>query len=212
MIPIEKNIIVVDDNGNEYEATYPKRAKGLVKNGRARFVGENKICLVCPPNKFDTEDIKMSENITDINENTNEIQPEFSVSYVLSQVEKLQARFSVYENSITAVESFVKSIPVDIVNRTEDCNKDEKEPGNHSTEETNLWETISSAIGCCNDTMRKMLGFYERVYFDALQRENSAWKLEQYNNFIKSLNRNDYSDETWERLMWLTEKQFFGEK
>lgn len=47
--PIEKNVIVVDEQGNEYEATYPKRAKGLVKNGRARFIGENKICLACPP-------------------------------------------------------------------------------------------------------------------------------------------------------------------
>ena len=42
--PIEKNVIVVDEQGNEYEATYPKRARGLVKNGRARFIGENKIC------------------------------------------------------------------------------------------------------------------------------------------------------------------------
>ena len=31
--PIEKNVIVVDASGNEYEATYPKRAKGLVKKG-----------------------------------------------------------------------------------------------------------------------------------------------------------------------------------
>ena len=59
MIPIAKNISVVDELGNEYEATYPKRAKGLVKNGRARFVSENKICLVCPPNKI-LEDSKMS--------------------------------------------------------------------------------------------------------------------------------------------------------
>ena len=41
----------MDELGNEYEATYPKRAKGLVKNGRARFVDENKICLACPPDK-----------------------------------------------------------------------------------------------------------------------------------------------------------------
>lgn len=47
--PSKKNVIVVDEQGKEYEATYPKRAKGLVKNGRARFVGENKICLACPP-------------------------------------------------------------------------------------------------------------------------------------------------------------------
>ena len=61
--PITKNVIVVDEQGNEYEATYPKRAKGLVKNGRARFVGENKICLACPPDKI-LEEQKMSENIS----------------------------------------------------------------------------------------------------------------------------------------------------
>ena len=62
MTPIEKNVIVVDEQGNEYEATYPKRAKGLVKNGRARFVGENKICLVCLPDKI-LEEENMSNNI-----------------------------------------------------------------------------------------------------------------------------------------------------
>ena len=61
MTPIEKNVIVVDEQGNEYEATYPKRAKGLVKNGRARFVDENKICLACPPDKI-LEEEKMEEN------------------------------------------------------------------------------------------------------------------------------------------------------
>ena len=61
MIPIEKNITVVDEKGNEYEATYPKRARGLVKNGRARFIDENTICLACPPN-IELEDKIMSEN------------------------------------------------------------------------------------------------------------------------------------------------------
>ena len=70
MIPIEKNIIVVDEQGNEYEATYPKRAKGLVKNGRARFIDENTICLACPPN-IELEDKIMSENkkVDSINNN-----------------------------------------------------------------------------------------------------------------------------------------------
>lgn len=54
-----KNIAVIDEQGNRYEATYPKRAKGLVKNGRARFVDESTICLACPPNQ--SEDKKMSE-------------------------------------------------------------------------------------------------------------------------------------------------------
>ena len=70
MIPIEKNIVVVDEQGNKYEATYPKRAKGLVKNGRARFIDENTICLACPPN-IELEDKIMSENkkVDSINNN-----------------------------------------------------------------------------------------------------------------------------------------------
>ena len=58
-IPIEKNIRVVDANGNEYEATWPKRAKGLVKNGRARFISDDTICLACPPNQ-NLEDTEMT--------------------------------------------------------------------------------------------------------------------------------------------------------
>ena len=50
--PITKNIRVIDAAGNEYEATYPKRAKGLVKNGRARFIDEHTLCLACPPNDY----------------------------------------------------------------------------------------------------------------------------------------------------------------
>ena len=50
MTPIEKNIHVVDEQGNIYEATWPKRARGLVKHGRARFVSDDMICLACPPN------------------------------------------------------------------------------------------------------------------------------------------------------------------
>ncbi|MBQ7354144.1 MAG: hypothetical protein IJW62_01335, partial [Clostridia bacterium] len=61
--PIEKNVRVIDEQGNEYEATYPKRAKGLVKNGRARFIDEHTICLACPPNE-DMEDKQMEENQT----------------------------------------------------------------------------------------------------------------------------------------------------
>ena len=55
---MEKNIAVVDEAGNVYEPTWPKRAKGLVKHGRARFVDENRICLTCPPDI--TEETQMS--------------------------------------------------------------------------------------------------------------------------------------------------------
>jgi len=62
MIPIAKNINVIDDQGNHYEATYAKRARGLVKNGRAYFIDDNKICLVSLPNQ-NLEDKIMSENV-----------------------------------------------------------------------------------------------------------------------------------------------------
>lgn len=57
-----KNVNVVDDLGNRYVPTYAKRAKGLVKNGRARWVDENTICLACPPDELNLEDAKMDKN------------------------------------------------------------------------------------------------------------------------------------------------------
>jgi len=60
MIPIAKNISVIDEQGNLYESTYAKRAKGLVKTGRARFVDEQTICLVSVPENL--EDNIMSNN------------------------------------------------------------------------------------------------------------------------------------------------------
>lgn len=56
-----KNVRVIDEQGNEYEATYLKRAKGLVKKGRARFLSDNVICLACPPNISDLEDSQMKD-------------------------------------------------------------------------------------------------------------------------------------------------------
>ena len=60
---MRKNVAVVDELGHEYESTYPKRAKGLVKSGRARFVDANRICLLRPP-QIDLEDESMEQNST----------------------------------------------------------------------------------------------------------------------------------------------------
>ena len=114
MTPIEKNVRVVDEQGNEYEATYPKRAKGLVKNGRARFADENTICLACPPEKFNfTEDNIMTDNskinvnkitgeVTENTAKTEEMPAEgfskYTLDYALEQLEKVRcesAKFAV---------------------------------------------------------------------------------------------------------------------
>lgn len=89
MTPIEKNIRVVDEFGNEYEATYPKRAKGLVKHGRARFIDEHSICLACPPN-FDLEEHNMTEQMKNQIPDESAHNAEYSVPYILSQIEAIR--------------------------------------------------------------------------------------------------------------------------
>ncbi len=64
--PIQKNIRVIDEQGTEYETTYPKRAKGLVKNGRARFIDEHTICLARPPvHRLETKQMEQNQNLTE---------------------------------------------------------------------------------------------------------------------------------------------------
>ena len=85
-----KNIIVVDSQGKKYGATYLKRAKGLVKHGRARFLAQNMLCLACPPDQ-DLEDNMMSEQTNEIIENNEESRPadKYSMEYCLTQIEHL---------------------------------------------------------------------------------------------------------------------------
>jgi len=102
MTPIEKNIIVVDELGNKYEATYPKRAKGLVKNGRARFIGENTICLACPPDQL--EDNKMELN--DMTPAAETAAPEkYNIYYCLDQIEKIMNQTDYLHQAIAQVEN-----------------------------------------------------------------------------------------------------------
>lgn len=67
MIPIAKNVIVTDEFDNRIGLTYPKRARGLIKNGRAEYVSDDRIRLLkgahAPSANNDTEDFKMSNVI-----------------------------------------------------------------------------------------------------------------------------------------------------
>ncbi|MBQ4225133.1 MAG: hypothetical protein II664_02340, partial [Oscillospiraceae bacterium] len=66
MIPIEKNVIVTDVNGRVIGSTYPKRAKGLVKKGRAEYTDDHTIRLKfthAPAVDIITEEQKMSKVI-----------------------------------------------------------------------------------------------------------------------------------------------------
>ena len=147
--PIEKNVIVVDEQGNEYEATYPKRAKGLVKNGRARFVGENKICLACPPDQI-LEEKKMEQNTLTAKE-------------IFVQLTILQKQLT--ENSNTSLHRLGDAI-TSIVEEENEARYEQ------ITEICDVFKTREI-------TLLKMLEMYEKMYDDIQQKEDQrAEKIE----------------------------------
>ena len=151
-LPITKNINVTDEHGNKYEATYPKRAKGLVKNGRARFVDENTICLACPP-KINSEEIKMSENKTNEITETAEsadIKTNYTIDYCLKQIEEIRKQSETLNETIS---NTCNAIVAD---------KDENELAQ-------LNEIVDSVRGmiCYRDTTnQKLIAFYQKIYDD----------------------------------------------
>ena len=144
--PIEKNVIVVDEQGNEYEATYPKRAKGLVKSGRARFVDENKICLACPPNEY-LEDKKMTENTVEVKKAEEPASKILSIDYVLAQIEKIVENTAYITAAMDSLNSVQSVGPGDI-------GAEEKAKG------------IADVVRCRETTNQQLLAFYTKVFND----------------------------------------------
>lgn len=197
MIPIEKNIIVTDEQGNILEATYPKRAKGLVKNGRARYIDENTICLACPP--VNMEDKNMSENT----ENKSVNQPEeiieteklatdgnkFTLNYVFEQIEKIAAETQ-YLNNV--VENLGKM--------TLDC----AEEYNYEAYKSQA-EALGDVVRCRETTNQQLLRFYEKMYDDLKvtelqQKSGTTAQLENVTNWFKTLNRADFDPIGWNAI------------
>ncbi len=78
---LKKIIIVTDEQGNRYESTYQKRAKGLVKSGRARYLDEHTICLACPPNINNLEEINMNNN--------EKLEPAMNMDYIIAKINEI---------------------------------------------------------------------------------------------------------------------------
>ena len=157
MTPIEKNIIVVDEKGNEYEATYPKRAKGLVKAGRARFIDENKICLACPP------DIYLEDN--NMTENTNNVKNEsiYNIEFILNQIAKLQEQTEYLNTTLEKLSEL-----------SDGDSGGPGAPGNLLGMEKA--KAIGDVVRCRETTNQQLLAFYEKIY-DNLRPVNDAVKV-----------------------------------
>lgn len=141
---MRKNVAVVDELGHEYEATYPKRAKGLVKSGRARFVDANRICLLRPP-QIDLEDESMEQNSTAL-----------TAREIFDQIVKLQEDLK----NIRETTELIQTI--------RDTNQSN---GNDSVElDTQVVvakiDALVDVFESREGTYQQMLGVYEKMYDD----------------------------------------------
>ncbi len=141
-IPIEKNILVVDEQGNEYEATWPKRARGLVKSGRARFLSENKICLACPP-EINLEDNEMTDNTMET----------IDMAYIFEQIRTIQ-------NQTDYLRQVIESLTQMSDGESGECGA----PGNIQGQAKA--EALERIVVCRETTNQQLLNFYMTVYQD----------------------------------------------
>ncbi len=159
--PIIKNIIVVDEQGNQYEATYPKRAKGLVKTGRARFVSENTICLACPP------DTNLEENkMTNTTINT---VPTLTAKEIFDQIVALQNELGSLSHLTEAIQAIYQKDEDKI--ETEDENDDECEGNDTDVFKAKSVEYLTDVYTNREETYWKLLKMYERIYEDVVYDE-----------------------------------------
>jgi hypothetical protein len=160
-----KNIIVVDENGKKYGTTYLKRAKGLVKQGRARFLARNMLCLACPPGK-DLEDKDMSEQTIENKIMENEIvgngtadevsvntgadihaadgRSKYTMAYCLEQIERIGSQAEYLNQVITEL----------------------RQMDNNGDGACTKAMALSDIVKCRETTNQQMLRFYEKMYDD----------------------------------------------
>lgn len=80
----KQTITIVDEHDKQIGKTYPKRANGLIKNKRARYIDESKIMLIaCPSDEYIMEENKMNNN--ELNNNKLDLQ------YIIDKIDAILA-------------------------------------------------------------------------------------------------------------------------
>lgn len=185
MIPIEKNIIVVDENGTVFESTWLKRANGLVKKGRARWLEERTICLACPPGK--TEDNKM-ENVRQTETATEPVTAAGNAKQAGTglTIEDLLDRMDAIREEMLSMKELLKSMEVI-------ANQGGEDDAGH------IAEAAGQAFVARETTCQQQLRFLEKVYGDHFSAPSEEARtartrmiLDSMNDVVPSL---DYSDE-----------------
>lgn len=141
-----KNITVVDEAGNVYQPTWPKRANGLVKHGRARYVGENRICLACPPD-IESEDETMSSK---------SIFGDLTVADILTRI-----------NNIINQTGYITSAFESLAGMEDGDSGSPGSPGNVLGEAKA--NAIATVVQCRETTNQQILRLYEKMYDDLIR-------------------------------------------
>ena len=147
-----KNITVVDEENNILESTYPKRAKGLVKNNRARWIDDATICLFARPDN--KEETKMANSIYEVFDNQiSKMQDQLkdmdaeSAMQVRMQILKTMENFRAQEQG-TKVLDMVKA-QLDMMQ--EALNSEEPTPENALARETTRQKMLDLLRVFCNN-------------------------------------------------------------
>lgn len=143
----ERCIEVVDEAGNVYEPTWPKRAKGLVKHGRARFVADRRICLTCPPD-MKTEETSMS--------NPTSIFGDMTVADILTRI-----------NHITNMSGYITSAFEALSSMEDGDSGSPGAPGNVLGEAKA--NAIATVVQSREATNQQILRLYEKMYDDMIR-------------------------------------------
>lgn len=179
---MDKNVIVFDEHENEIGTTWLKRARGLVKKGRACFVSENAIRLTSVP-EYNMEDDKMSENKIETMEysdaavveeaavemedaaqasaaNSTEEAAEaaepvnrHTMAYCLEQIEMIQKQSG-------ELESLLREFLDEYIRGREGEQKPEKDRVDAAV------EAFRDTVKCREATNQQLLRFYEKMYDD----------------------------------------------
>lgn len=182
-----KNVSVIDETGKIIGTTYPKRARGLVNSGRARYVScdsKDTICLTCPPDKLEDNSMtdKSLENATTntlveaenpVNAGQNAYAP--SAEYALRMLE-----------AITLDTEAIKQAAAKVSDVTDNG--------------------VAHIIDAREATNRELIKFYTQMYNEYkpsgnVTKSNAVAKFEEIAEMLKGLKKEDYNESAWDALM-----------
>ncbi len=195
--PASLRIEVVDSSGKIIGRTYEKRAKGLVKKGRARFTDENRITLLPSEDAHEyteTEGYKMDERINTENiENISEENGQYTIESVMQCMKKILDDTQYIKDAIFNV----TEIPSGDAG---DCGS----PGDIAGKAKA--EAISTIVREREDTNQKLIDFYNKVYDDLKAQQFSASDVEKKIQLLNTLSAmpgihsDDFEDNLTDRV------------